>query len=210
MQSGTRTGERAHARSRTRAVTLRRRWAVPPVGVWSRSWESNPAAVLMGDGSARAAPGRWGDRRDLHPLAPGPQPGGALRCLRPQSARQDTILRPPRCERGALPLSYRRLGADPGARTRSTRGKGPVPVQSGAIGMVLAPGVEPGLSCVSGRRRTRLARRGWWTWQVPTLLPPPCRGGALPMSYTSMVMCRVVPTGIEPVTCWASLSRSSI
>lgn len=54
------------------------------------------------------------------------------------------------------------------------------------LGCVRRPGIEPGVSRVSGERRDRLARGGWSTRQVPPLVPPVCRTGALLVSYASM------------------------
>lgn len=52
---------------------------------------------------------------------------------------------------------------------------------------VRRPGIEPGVSRVSGERRDRLARGGWSTRQVPPLVPPVCRTGALLVSYASVM-----------------------
>ena len=75
---------------------------------------------------------------------------------------------PPRCGRGALLMSYTSFCCRL------------------MLGCVRRPGVEPGVSRVSGERRDRLARGGWSTRQVPPLVPPVCRTGALLVSYASM------------------------
>lgn len=56
----------------------------------------------------RQTPGQYlrGDRRDSNPRPPGPQPGARPAELRPQCPGTVSNRRPPRCERGALPLSY--------------------------------------------------------------------------------------------------------
>ena len=107
---------------------------------------------------------------------------------------------PPRCGRGALLMSYtsfccrscppcRHSGSNGDPRGKSPLGL-PLP-HTGAVGLLLLgcvrrPGIEPGVSRVSGERRDRLARGGWSTRQVPPLVPPVCRTGALLVSYASM------------------------
>lgn len=67
-------------------------------------------ACDLTDGSARGRVlSRWGDRRDSNPLAPGPHPGGAPRCLRPQWAHEGSNPGHPPCKRGALPTELQAL-----------------------------------------------------------------------------------------------------
>ena len=78
------------------------------------------------------------------------------------------------------------------------------------LGCVRRPGIEPGVSRVSGERRDRLARGGWSTRQVPPLVPPVCRTGALLVSYASYVAREEVgPTRVELITSGVSGRRSS-
>ena len=140
----TRTGGRQHHRPR-QAVALVVAGGVEP-----------PASPLSGARSDRLSYATWGGRRDSNPRQPGSQPGalptelqppgwslsdsnrpppackaGALPDeLRPRAAawsRQVSNLRPLRCERSALPLSYETGWCGAARRGLEPRSPGPTP-----------------------------------------------------------------------------------
>src|ERR1700691_5473419 len=107
----------------------------------------------------------------------------------PTCIREVLTLRLPRCERGALPLSYGCVERAGGSGTRT-------------------------LGCLTGARSARLVSNEtfrciraasspadsgpslyWWTQGVSEARPPACRAGALPLSYVSVV----VMGGFDPL-----------
>lgn len=103
------------------------------------------------------------------PQPSGSQPDALPLELHPQSIRQDSNLRHPRCGRGALAAELL-IGAP--RRTRTSND-----------GFVV-------------RHDLRFTIGAGYPHEELNLGPPPCHGGALPLSYTGMA----AMTGLEPAT----------
>jgi hypothetical protein len=131
-------------------------------------------AVLCRDAPLRERV--WGDRRVPPPLTHWVTARPLASWVRsPWSTWSVPPRLPPRCGRGALLMSYtsfcatscppcRHSGSNGDPRGKSPLGL-PLPHTGVAgllmLGCVRRPGVEPGVSRVSGERRDRLARGGW-------------------------------------------------
>lgn len=143
----------------------------------------------MGGGSAPCCTGEMGWQTRVELATPGvTAQARTVWVLPPWSARQDTILRPPRCGRGALPLSYRRLVPTPGLEPGHSGVKARYPSSRVRSAWSSSRESNPVSPAYQAGAFTIWPDEDWWTRQVPTLRPPACRSGALPLSYGSDVV----------------------
>lgn len=127
----------------------------------------------MGGGSAPCCTGEMGWQTRVELATPGvTAQARTVWVLPPWSARQDTILRPPRCGRGALPLSYRRLVPTPGLEPGHSGVKARYPSSRVRSAWSSSRESNPVSPAYQAGAFTIWPDEDWWTRQVPTLRPP--------------------------------------